>query len=308
MKKFDVTQPINLILHKLQGWGESAIAMLPNLVVAVAVLLLVIFAARFIRRGVNAILTRTTASLAIADLGSTLAWLIFLSCGMFVALEIVGLEKAVASLLAGLGIVGIALGFAFQDIATNFMSGILIALQKPYTVGDIIKASSFTGEVTKIELRITRIRTFDGLEVIIPNKDLFTQALINYTSTPDRRLSLQVGISYGENLSNVMEITRNALQNVTGVSPGRPIDIYYQGFGASSIDFVVHIWITYPGHQHVFKAPHDAILAIKAAFDKHGIVIPFPIRTLDFGIKGGQMLEQSLAAAGMAPDKLTNHQ
>ena len=287
MEIIDFTKTMNLLIEKLDSWFESSVKLLPNLIMAIFVAFIFIFVAKYLRRLTRVALNRATSNEAIGELSSRIVWLVFLSFGMFTALEIVGLDKAVTSLLAGLGIIGIALGFAFQDIATNFMAGILIAIQRPYKVGDVVKVADFHGEVTIIELRTTRIKTFDGLEVIVPNKNLFTDPLINFTSTPDRRLTLQVGISYAEDLSRVEKITKDCLSNIRGISTNRPIDIFYTGFGSSSIDFVVHLWIIYPGDRHFYKAPHDAILAIKKAYDENDILIPFPIRTLEFGAKGG---------------------
>ena len=96
-----------------------------------------------------------------------------------------------------------ALGFAFQDIAANFVSGILIAFRQPYRIGDIVEVEGYQGEVKSIDLRTTSLVTFQGIEIYIPNKEMFTKPLENYTTTPRRRLDIEVGVSYGDDLRKV---------------------------------------------------------------------------------------------------------
>ena len=148
--------------------------------------------------------------------------------------------------------------------------------------------------ISKITLRTTSITTFQGLEVIIPNKYMFTKPFINLTTTPTRRMDLSVGVSYGENLKYVEKITRKALEKIEERIKDREIEFYYEEFDSSSINFQVRIWIHYPANNSYLKAKHEAIIRIKEVFDENNITIPFPIRTLDFGIKGGLSLGETL--------------
>lgn len=218
------------------------------------------------------------------------------------ALNVLHLQQTVTSLLAGAGIIGLALGFAFQDITANFISGVLLAFRKPIQVGDIIQAKDFTGMVEKIDLRITMIRTFQGLHVIIPNKDVFQSPVTNFTKTNERRIDLKVGVSYAEDLEEVKKIAIDSVSALPYLLPGKKVELHYSEFGDSAINFVLMIWVNYPDEPGYLRARSDAIIAVKKAFDKHGITIPFPIRTMDFGIKGGEKLSQ------MKPDHQSNGQ
>jgi small conductance mechanosensitive channel len=215
--------------------------------------------------------------------------------GIFIALEILNLDKTVSSLLAGAGVIGLAIGFAFQEIASNFIAGILIAIRKPFQVGDILEVKDNVGKVSDIDLRTTRLLTFDGLEVIIPNKDMFTSVITNYTATSDRRISLEVGISYAEDLRRVKKIALAAMEDVSLRVKDKEVEIFYTGFGDSAITFEVRIWITSSDPRSAMTATDDVVVLMKEAFDKNDILIPFPIRTLDFGIKGGENLSQVLS-------------
>lgn len=289
----------NYIVEELKLWVESFAKMIPNIILAVLVLIIFYFLAKFVRFYFEKLVRRVSDNPAIVYLFTKIVFSLIFLFGLFLALSILELEKAVTSLLAGAGVIGIALGFAFQEIASNFVSGILISFQRPYKVGDIIEINGFRGAVKQIELRVTVVRTFDGLEVLIPNKTMYTSALINYTSTPDRRIDIQVGVSYGENLPRVTEIVKAALRNVEGKT-NKDIEVFFHSFADSSINFVVQVWIDYPGVNYYWKAHHQIITKIKEAFDANDIVIPFPIRTIDFGIKGGTRLNQELAGFNFA--------
>ncbi len=286
--EFNLQKALRIVLDKLESWMETLIAMLPNVVVAVLILVIFYFLARLMRLVANRLLDRLSDKGAINNLFSTLFYLLTLGVGLIIALNVLRLEQTVTSLLAGAGIIGLALGFAFQDITANFISGILIAFRKPIQVGDIIQSRDFMGMVEKIDLRVTVIRTFQGLHVIIPNREIFQNPVTNYTKTYDRRIDLEVGVSYGEDLQRVKEITLNAMDGMPGLLPNKEVKLFYTGFGESSINFVLMLWIHYPDEPGYLEARSEAIMRVKKAFDANDITIPFPIRTLDFGIKGGK--------------------
>lgn len=285
---------VTKLFDKLKGWAEVLITMLPNFLLAALTMVVAFFLARAFKDVVFRVLRRLSDNEAVTRMLATSSHVAVITLGLFSALEILNLDKMVTSLLAGAGVLGLALGFAFQEIASNFVAGVLIAFNKPYKLGDIIEIDNYLGTVTSIDLRTTSVTTFQGLETIIPNKTMFTRTLVNLTSTPRRRLDLAVSVSYGDHLRHVEEVARTALNDVRGRLHEEPIEIFFKEFGDSSINFVAHIWIEYPGVKNFFKARHDAIIKLKEAFDANGITIPFPIRTLDFGIKGGQKLESSL--------------
>lgn len=283
-----------LIAEKLVSWYEALIAHIPNILIALIVFVFFNWLGKNLKKLVGQHLPKVSPNKSINSLAQNIIFIIVLLLGGFIGLEIVGLDKAVTSILAGAGVLGIALGFAFQEIASNFISGILIALQEPYKLGDVVEIEGTLGTVTDIQLRTTTITTFQGLEVYIPNKDMFTKAIINFTSTPKRRVDLEVGISYGEDLERVEEVSKKALEDLECLAPGHEIEFFYNGFGDSSINFQARYWINYAGGLDYVKAKHQGVMAIKKAFDQNDITIPFPIRTLDFGIKGGKELSESL--------------
>ncbi|WP_456458913.1 mechanosensitive ion channel family protein [Reichenbachiella sp.] len=296
--EFNLNKAIEILSGKLSSWLEALTALLPNMVVAVFVLVVSYVVARMLKMAVNRLMARFSAKEAINSLFTTLVYLTTLAIGLMVALNVLHLEQTVTSLLAGAGIIGLALGFAFQDIAANFISGVLIAFRKPIQLGDIIETKSFMGTVEKIDLRVTMLRTFQGLHVIIPNKDVFQSPVTNYTKTSDRRIDLDVGVSYADDLEKVKKVAIEAVSELPYLLPNKEVELHYTAFGDSSINFKLMIWVHYPDEPGYLRAQSDAIIAVKKAFDANDITIPFPIRTMDFGIKGGKTLSEMTVNTG----------
>ena len=282
------------VLGKLNEWFETAVVMLPNFVVAVLVMLLGGYVSRWVRKAVHSVLERITHNEPISDLISGIARLTTVLVAFFVALGLLQLDRAVTSLLAGVGVVGLALGFAFQDIAANFMAGFLMALRRPFDVGDQVEVGGHRGKILRINLRSTELETLDGLWILVPNRDVFQNAIVNYTHTPCRRLELAVGTAYGDDMQKVREVLLEATRDVPLRDREREIEVFFTGFGDSSIDATVWIWLKESTQREYMFARSEAMISIKKAFDRAGITIPFPIRTLDFGADavGGERLDQ----------------
>ncbi|MFA7326175.1 MAG: mechanosensitive ion channel family protein [Candidatus Kapaibacterium sp.] len=290
-----LSRAFNIIYNKVNGWLEVAIEMLPNFVVAMIILITFLIAAKYLKRFFKQFFQRFYGKTAIINLFSNAIFLTVLTTGLFVSLSILNLDKAVTSLLAGVGIVGLALGFAFQEIAANFISGVILSINKPFTIGDIIEVDNITGTVEVISLRTTNIRTFQGQKIFIPNKTLFQNAVINYTENGRRRIDLTVGVSYGDDLEKVQKVTLEAINSIDDKLEGSEVQFYFTKFDDSSINFVVMFWTEYAkDHSEYMEAQHRAIKAVSVAFKENDITIPFPIRTLDFGIKGGKKLSAML--------------
>lgn len=288
----------SIVTAKLDAWLEVLVAKLPNLALAVLVVVLFWLVARAARAVVRRGVARVSANRTVTNLLATLTYIALLAVGMFVALGVLDLDKTVISLLAGAGIVGLALAFAFQDAAENLISGITISVRKPFVVGDFIETNDHLGTVEDVTLRYTAIRRAQGQIVLIPNSMVFKDPLINYTETSDRRVDLEVGVSYADDLEEVKRVAIEAVAGVPGRNETRDVELFYTGFGGSSIDFVVRFWLTDAYQGSFMAARSEAIVRIKGAFDRAGITIPFPIRTLDFGIEGGATLAEMLEAGG----------
>lgn len=285
----------SLINKKLQGWLEASIMHLPNFVVAVAIVVVFTILARVLSSMLRKGLHRALESRQIADLLVSIFKVLVLAAGLFIALDFLGLSGTVTSLLAGAGIIGLAIGFAFQDMTENLIAGIAMGIRKPFQIGDVIQAEEVFGNVRTINLRNTLVETFFGQLEVIPNKILFRNVLTNYSTIGVRRIEVPVGISYGDDPQKAADVITEKLNGCEFVIKKQETAVFAESFGDSSINLLVWFWIDYPGDTGFMVARHKAIVLIKQTLEENDILIPFPIRTLDFGAKGGEKLNTMLA-------------
>jgi small conductance mechanosensitive channel len=287
-----VAEPVQTVVQKLENWLDTFINMLPNMAVTLLLLVIFVVLAKLGSKLFKKFFYKASNNEALEHLFSTVVYVAILSIGLFIMLGVLGLDKALTSILAGIGVIGLALGFAFQDIAANFVSGIILAFNRPFKIGEIIEINDIMGQVTRTGLRDTAIATFQGQEVYIPNKDFLQHAFYNFSVLEKRRIDITVGVSYADDLDKVEDLILSTVKNLDGVIDKDLMVFDYAEFDSSSINFNIRFWIKYPGEPSYFTMKSKAIKAIKKAFDEQDITIPFPIRTLDFGIKGGQKLSQ----------------
>ena len=288
----DINTITDLISEKLTVWFEALVKLLPNIILAAVMLVLGLYIAKYIRKITAKLFSKISNNLTLNNLFSTVIYFSVIGVILFTVLSILQLDKAVTSILAGAGILGLGLAFAFQDIAANFISGIFISFRKPIRVGDIVEIGDYMGKIQEVNLRDTVIETFRGQIVIIPNKEVFQNPIENYSHLKKRRFDLSVGVSYGDDLDKVQEITLNAVKDIEGLSKVDEVKVFFTEFGDSSINLSVRMWISNPDQPIYNLVGSEAIKRIKKAYDANDIMIPFPIRTLDFGIKGGTTLAE----------------
>ena len=279
----DFSHEYQLIIDKLHEWATSTVEMIPNFVLAVLVLLLFVLIGKIVKYLSKSVFKRLTDNINLQHLLSSLVHMVIIAIGTFAALSILKLQGAVTSLLAGAGVIGLALGFAFQEIASNFIAGTMMSIRKPFRVNDLIETNDFYGLIRRIHLRTTEMETMQGQVVQIPNAMVFKNPIINYTQLKKRRVDITVGVTYGEDLEKAKRIAKNAIEGIEGIDKNK-VSIFFTGFNSSSIDFTIRYWIKFTNkHSEYMKYQDHGVMAIKKAFDENDITIPFPIRTLDMG-------------------------
>lgn len=283
--QFSLTDAPKALFAKLAAWARDLVVMLPNLALAALIVAAGIVVSRLVPRFVQKVLMRASSNEPISRLLASVCRIAILAFTALSALSLLHLDRTVTSMLAGVGVVGLALGFAFQDIAANFMSGFMMAMNRPFNVGDQVELSGHQCRVLRIELRATEVETLDGLSILIPNKEVFQNPIINYTRTQNRRMALSIGTAYSDDMETVRRVISEAVQEVPQRDPAREVEIFFESFGDSSINCELRIWLLESTQIAFLRARSEAMIAIKRAFDRNGITIPFPIRTLDFGAK-----------------------
>jgi len=182
--------------------------------------------------------------------------------------------------LGAAGIAGIVIGFASQTSVSNIISGIFLISEQPFQVGDLIKVGDTTGVVLSIDLLSIKLRTFDNQLVRIPNENLIKNQLNNITRFPIRRLDIEIGVAYKEDVGRVQRILRDvAEKNTYCLDEPEPL-IFLKNFGNSALEFLFAVWCM----KNDFLTLRKKIMQeIKERFDAEGIEIPFPHRTLYTG-------------------------
>ena len=260
---------------------DAAIELLPGLIGALIVLMLTRYAAQVVRRIVERVAKRAVDSKSLQFLFVKTANVSTWVLGIFVAAICAFPDLSLSNLIATLGLGSVAVGFAFQDIFKNFLSGVLLLIQRPFRIDDQIIVGDYEGTVEQIELRTTRIRTYDGERVLMPNSEVYASAVRVRTAYDQRRTDLSVGVDYNTSLPEAKNLLLRTISSVEGVLENKAPEIDIVGFGDSSIDFIVRYW-THSRQPQVRQTQTKAIIAIKQALDEAGIGIPYPIRTLYF--------------------------
>jgi len=183
--------------------------------------------------------------------------------------------------LGGLGLVSIAVGLAFKDIFENFFAGILILWRFPFERGDFIECDGITGRVERVLVRMSYIRLTSGELVVVPNAFLFKNPVTVLTSLATRRVQIMAGVAYDVDVPTAVDVITRAVTSCNSVNGERPVQVFPQGFGESSIDIEV-TWWTDPEPVDIRRSRAEVVVAIKQALDAEGIEIPFPYRTLTF--------------------------
>jgi len=290
----DVDKYWSLIEEKLNTWLETSVQHIPNLIVAIIFIIFFSIFVSIVGKILRNVLRKAFESKETADLIAGILKTCLMIAGIFVALDFVGLKGTVTSLLAGAGIIGLAIGFAFQDMSENLIAGVAMGIRKPFKIGDVVEADGVFGSVQAINLRNTLVETFSGQLEIIPNKILFRNILTNYSVKGERRVEVPVSISYADDPDHAANIIVEALNKCDFVIKKEETNVFAKGFGDSAVDLVTWFWIDYPGEPGFMVARHEAIALIKKTLEEADILIPFPIRTIDFAAKGGKELGEVL--------------
>lgn len=254
-------------------WLTTLPNLLTDVIIALLILLGSIIISSWLGRAVETAARRRQADLALAQTLSRLTRWTVLIFGFVLALEQV--VPNVTSLLAGLGIAGFTLGFALQDVAKNFIAGLLLLLQRPFEIGDTILVTGFTGEVLDITLRTTDLRTIDGLFVTIPNGDVIVSPITNFSRAPERRFEIKAGVSYDADSEQVERIALEAVREVPGFIENPPPQVVFDSLGDSAVNISIVYWADM-GRVDYVVAKDAGIKLVKSAFTREGIDMPFP--------------------------------
>jgi small conductance mechanosensitive channel len=278
-----ITESLNNLSEKLWGWVEAFIRNLPNLGVALLVLLIAYFVSRFVNKYSQKIVKRYVPQQSITKLiGRALAVFVVL-VGIFLALGVLNLDKTLNTLIAGAGVSGLVIGLALQGALANGIAGIILSFRKRVNIGDWVETSGYVGFIEDIKLNNFSIREPDNNIVVIPNKTITDNPMKNYSVTDRMRIIIECGVGYESDLEMVEKLTKETIASKFPQSGNKEeVEFFYTAFGGSSIDFICRYWVDCVNGKQKLTAKHQGMLAIKKVFDANDVNIPFPIRTLQF--------------------------
>ena len=271
---------IDKIYSKLEDWLDAIILKLPNFLLAI----LVLFAFYYMAKGVSSLvlklLKKKMDNISVRRIIKKMVFMVIFLIGFFIALGILDLDKALTSILAGAGVVALAIGLALQGTLNNTFSGVLLSFMPRIRIHDYIETANHKGFVEEISLRNFVLRRPDNQIVVMPNSLIVDEPFVNYSLTERGRITVSCGVGYGSNLRGVKEMVTKLMADNFPQQKDEKIEFFWLEFGDSSINFMTRFYIDHTKPGQFYTKQSEAIMLIKEEFDKNGINIPFPIRTL----------------------------
>ena len=269
------------------AWAEirrmtrEVIQSLPLIGLALLLLLATWLIARAAMWAAEIVLERRISNRLLRDVTSRAVAIPIFLLGVYLILRISGLTQIAATVLGGTGLIGLVIGIAFRDIAENFLASILISLQRPFSIGDLVRVEGFEGFVQSVTTRGTLLMTLDGNHVQIPNATIYKAVIHNFTANPRTRLHFTVGIGYDDSVTEAQDVALQTLRDHPVVLEEPEPLVLVNELGASTVNLHVYFWID--GHEHSMpKARSSVIRLVKRAFEKSGISMPDEAREVVF--------------------------
>ncbi len=272
---------VDILISQLLNMWEGMVELLPSLAIAFIFLLITWIVARFASKIADKIISKTRMRPSLRELIDTIVRIGIWVVGLLVSLTILLPDLTPGSLVAGLGVGTVAIGFAFQDIFENFLAGVLIMIREKMRIGDFIECEGIEGRVEQILLRETHIRKLSNELTIVPNSILFKNPVKIATDGQLRRHDVVVGVSYDTDLEQAREVILKAVKCLDSVRDDEIVDVMACEFNSSSVDFNVRWW-SGSTQRDMHESRDTVIRAIKRALDDAGIEIPFPYVTHTF--------------------------
>ena len=264
---------------KLEGWVGTFMEMIPNVIIALIVFILFFLASRWIRHIITKMLskisTKSPNNTLINNLISRFLSILIILVGVFFSLGLLHLDKTVTSLLAGIGIIGLALSFAFQHTAANILSGLIISIRSSLNIGDLIDSNDSFGNVIKVGLRTTTILNVKGQYVHIPNRLLLDNSYKEFSKTGFRRIDVIGKVNFRENLDEIKVKAEQRMMKFDFIYEKKPPNFVYNEIHKEKIDFNLRIWMKFTNIDGEFlNSRSQCLIELSKLFNELGVEIP----------------------------------
>jgi small-conductance mechanosensitive channel len=265
------------ISQQVQDMVAAAPLLVQRVIAGLLVFALGYLITRIVQYGVVRAVRRTPAGTTVEHALSRVIAIVGVTLSLLTALSTMGVD--IGALIAALGLASLAIGLALKDTIENTITGVLLLIQRPFKVGDVIKVSDVTGTVADVAIRTTNIKTFDGLHVLIPNRHVYNEVITNWTYYPTRRATMTVGVAYETDLAHAHCVLSEAVAAAPGVLAEPAPQVSFEGFDESSIRMVFRFWIEWQTTNTVNLQTQLTQVILDVARSE-GISIPVPIRAV----------------------------
>ncbi len=260
---------------------RDVVRALPLLVVGLVIFILTMLLAGVISRTLTSVLGRATDSDLLRNVLQKAIFLIVLVLGIYLALRVTGLTRVALAVVSGTGLLGLALGFAFRDIAENFLASLLLSIQRPFRLGDVVEVDGHKGVVRKVTSRGTLLIDFDGNHIQIANATVYKNTIKNFTANPRVRITFDVGIGYDDKIASAQDIIHCVLEDHPAVLNDPEPLVLIENLGASTVLLRTYFWIDSTRHSSV-KIKSSAIRLTLRALTSAGVSMPDEAREVIF--------------------------
>ena len=265
---------------EFQVWLDVFIERTPNIILSFVVFFVSIYVSRFVRKIVIRILESRKIKRSARNMLGNIVSIIVVFLGIILALNILELDDILKTILTGAGVAGLVIGLALQGTLSNTFSGVALSFFKDLKLGDQVETNGFIGEIEDINLRVVKLRTLDYNMVSIPNSLIIGNPLKNFSESTETKISVICGVGYESDLQKVKELTIAAgLEKIPTIFP-ESVTLFFTEFADSSINYQLRFIAPATNISEIAFLKSEAIMAIKNSYDKNGINIPFPIRTV----------------------------
>lgn len=263
------------ISKQVQDALEAAPLLLQRLIIGLLVFAVGYLVTRLVQILVVRALRRTPGGATVEHALSRVIAVVGVTLSLLTAFSTMGVD--INALIAALGLTSLAIGLALKDTIENTITGVLLLIQRPFKVGDIIKVSDMTGTVTDVAIRTTNLKTFDGLHVLIPNRHVYNEVITNWTYYPQRRVTMTVGVAYETDLARAYRVLSEAVAAAAGVLAEPASSVSFEGFDEISIRMVFRFWIEWQTTNAV-ELQTELTRVIMDVARREGISVPVPVR------------------------------
>ncbi len=268
-----------------EAWADRAVFYAPRIAGALVVLIVGMLLSKAARTTAIDSLAKATGDQRAGNAWGTIVQYAVMLLVIVASLAVAGVN--LGALMVAVGAIGFALAFAMQDTIANFISGLIILSTHPFADGDAVRIAGEEGKVEAIGMRSTQLRTFDGLRVEVPNRNVLNQAMTVFSYHDTRRWDVLVGISYDDDIPGAVDTVLEATRGIEGVLDDPEPEVFVEELGGSSVNLKVRFWTRELGRGSMLSIKSEVTRAVKQALVDEGYDIPFPIRTIFMHEEGG---------------------